>query len=239
MKAFLRNSFPLQPGAIYQPGYIRGLCLPWRDLALRQPRKIWKKGEILSFITDPDLKGKFAYVLKGCVYTYIEFMDGSERLKLVVDENSLLFEAYCGAGDWERDCYHFVKNDLELAIFDGKILHQEEFQRAYPTLIANAFQSTCIKYILFDALIDCAYKNSALQKVAWYIYKISEINNFTLKPRTMLSQKELASYLCISSASMTRAVSFLKNERVISAFKHKNVEIHDIQKLERLANEVS
>lgn len=239
MNQFLKNAYPLHRGAVYQPGYIRGLCAPWRDLAFKQPRRKWKKGESLSFITDPTLQNKFAYILEGCVYTYITFMDGSERLKLVVDDNCLLFEAYCAAGDWERDCYHFVHKDLELAIFDGALLHQEEFQRGYPHLIANAFRSASIKYILFDALIDCAYKNSALQKVAWYIFKISEMNNGSLNPKTMLSQKEIASYLCISQASMTRAVTVLKQKKIIASFRYNDVQILDLQKLETLSREIS
>ena len=232
-----KNSFPLPEGGVYQPGYIRGLCLPWRELALAQPGKKWKKGESLSFITDCSLKNKFAFILKGCVYTFINFLDGSERLKLVVDENCLLFEAYCAAGDWERDCYHIARRDLELAIFDGGLLHQPEFQSRHPFLIANAFRSACIKYILFDALLDGAYKNSALQKVAWYIFKISAMHNGSLNPRTMLSQKEIASYLCISQASMTRAVAFLKQEGIIGSFRQNDVKILDLQKLEAISKD--
>lgn len=234
MKNNFENIATTQNGT-WQPGYIRSLSACWKELAESQQRISFQKGERLSFITDRRLASKFAFVASGCLYTYIDFPDGSERLKLVIDQHCLIFEAYGAAGRWERDCYHVARTDVTLALFDSSLLQDDKFIHTHPLLVANALRSTAIKYVHFDALLDCVYKNSSLQKIAWYINKLGELNNHAIKLRPMLSQKEIASLLCISQASMTRGVASLRQDGIISKFTQSEIQVSDYPALQALA----
>lgn len=220
-----------EPGCRIELGYLAGFSRRWETVAhLGTVCRIAPKSDI-SFLRDTMLKGTFAYIRKGCLHSIIRMADGAERLKLVVDEGCLIYEAWCAAGSCERACYHHARNSVELVCFDGRLLHDTAFQISHPGLIANAFRSACIKYNMFDALLDAAYKKTALEKVAWYLAKLCMHNGGSLHFSSRLSQGEVASLLTISSASMKRAVSALKNEGILEAFTRSSVDIIDKKRL--------
>ena len=123
----------------FEPGYISNLSRCWEEVAHLGVREYIKAGSEFSFLTEKRYAGKFAYIRKGCLHSFILLPDGSERLKLVVDEGSLIYEAYCSAGGCERETWHRTKKDVELVCFDGRLLHDPAFQKAYPLLIANVY----------------------------------------------------------------------------------------------------
>lgn len=231
--------FPAQifekQGLVSEPGFIGGLSRCWEKAQHFGSILHFRAGQDFSFLSDKRLTGKFAYIRKGCIYTFMMLPDQSSRLRLVVNEGSLLFEAYTAAGGHEHELHHRPKLDTELVCFDGKLLHDPEFHRAYPELIANVMHSTALKYIKFDALLSLAYKNSALEKVAWYLLKLSEEKGGKSKFVSRLSQNEIASLLTISQASMTRAIRKLKDDGIIEKFTRQAVIIKDWIRLEELA----
>ena len=148
-----------------------------------------------------------------------------------MDEGSLIYEAYCSAGGCERECWHRAKTNLELVCFDGRLLHDPSFQKAHPLLIANVLRSTATKYIMFDALLECTQKKSAMGKIVWYINKLREVNGNRLKLHPRLSQSELATLLGISQATMTRVIAELKSAGIIAGFSRHRLEILDRERL--------
>ena len=152
----------------------------------------------------------------------------------MVDEGSLIYEAYCSAGGCERETWHRTKKDVELVCFDGRLLHDPAFQKAYPLLIANVLRSTATKYIMFDALLDCMQKKTAMEKVAWYIGKLSDVRGKTLRLSPGLSQSEAATLLGLSRATMTREITELKEQGIIAGFTRHTLEILDRERLAQL-----
>lgn len=233
----LQETLPLEPGCHVEPGYLSGFSRCWESVAhLGTVRKIPPRRDI-SFLDDTPLKGTFAYVRKGCLHTIMRMADGAERLKLVIDEGCLVYEAWCAAGSCERACHHHVRTGAELVCFDGRLLHQPAFQVAHPELIANALRSACTKYSMFDALLDVAYKKTAVEKVAWYLAKLCERKGMSARFSSRLSQGEVASLLTISTASMKRAVSALKEEGILGSFTRASVDILDRERLFARAGE--
>ena len=70
----------------FEPGYISNLSRCWEEVAHLGVREYIKAGSEFSFLTEKRYAGKFAYIRKGCLHSFILLPDGSERLKLVVDE---------------------------------------------------------------------------------------------------------------------------------------------------------
>ena len=218
----------------FEPGYISNLSRCWEEVAHLGVREYIKAGSEFSFLTEKRYAGKFAYIRKGCLHSFILLPDGSERLKLVVDEGSLIYEAYCSAGGCERETWHRTKKDVELVCFDGRLLHDPAFQKAYHLLIANVLRSTATKYIMFDALLDCMQKKTAMEKVAWYIGKLSDVRGKTLRLSPGLSQSEAATLLGLSRATMTRVITELKEQGIIAGFTRHTLEILDRERLAQL-----
>lgn len=218
----------------FEPGYIAEMSRCWEEVAHLGEKENIEAGTEFSFLMKKRYMGKFAYIRKGCLHSFSLFPDGSERLKLVVDEGSLIYEAYCSAGGCERECWHRAKTNVELICFDGRLLHDPSFQKEYPLLIANVLRSTATKYIMFDALLECMQKKSAMGKVAWYINKLSEVRGNVLRLSPRLSQSEVATLLGISKATMTRVVTELKAEGVIASFRRHTLEIVDRERLVEL-----
>ena len=219
----------------FAPGVISGLSLCWKDmLSLGTPRHIDKNTEF-SFLMEKELRGKYSYNVRGSLYSIMMYYNGIKRLKMVINEGCLIYEAYCAAGGCENNVFHQAKTDVDLVCFDGRLLHSAEFQQKYPLLIANVLTSTSLKYIMFDALLECMYNKSAIEKVAWYIDKLCENQQEECRVTPGLTQNEVASQLGISKASMTRVLTQLKEEGIIAGFTKKSIVITDKKSLKRLS----
>ncbi len=219
----------------FKPGYISSLSRCWESVLHLGVTEHVKANQEFSFLSEKRYIGKFAYVKKGCLYSFIPLPDGSERLKLVVDEGCLIYDSYCAAGGCERLVWHRAKTNVEMVCFDGRLLHLPEFQKQYPFLIANVLRSTATKYIMFDALLECMQKKTALEKVAWYLDKLSDMDSRAMEISPGLSQSEVATLLGISRASMTRVVTALKEKGIVSRFTRRSLRILDKERLKAFA----
>ena len=78
-------------------------------------------------------------------------------------------------------------------------------------------------------------KKTALEKVAWYLDKLSDMDSRAMEISPGLSQSEVATLLGISRASMTRVVTALKEKGIVSRFTRRSLRILDKERLKAFA----
>lgn len=135
----------------------------------------------------------------------------------------------------EKGCHFHCITDVTLRRFDGRLLHDEEFIRAYPHLIANLMASLGVKILAHHTILSHFGTGGALSQLCRFCLNLSEANGGAEEFALGISQTQLARLLGMDRATLVRLLQKLRRVGVIQELNRDRLVIGDMKKLRQLA----
>lgn len=135
----------------------------------------------------------------------------------------------------EKGCHFHCITDVTLRRFDGKLLHDVEFIRAYPHLVANLMASLGVKILAHHTILSHFGTGGALTRICRFCLNLSDANGGAEEFAPQISQTQLARLLGMDRATLVRLLQKLRRLGVILELNHDRLVIGDMKKLRQLA----
>ena len=131
----------------------------------------------------------------------------------------------------EKGCHFHCITDVTLRRFDGSLLHDEGFIRAYPHLIA----SLGVKILAHHTILAHFGTGGALAQLCRFCFNLSDANGGAEEFAPGISQTQLARLLGMDRATLVRLLQKLRRIGVILELNRDRLVIGDMKKLRQLA----
>ncbi len=135
----------------------------------------------------------------------------------------------------EKGCHFHCITDVTLRRFDGSLLHDEGFIRAYPHLIANLMASLGVKILAHHTILAHFGTGGALAQLCRFCFNLSDANGGAEEFAPGISQTQLARLLGMDRATLVRLLQKLRRIGVILELNRDRLVIGDMKKLRQLA----
>ena len=135
----------------------------------------------------------------------------------------------------EKGCHFHCLTDVTLRRFNGSLLHDEGFIRAYPHLIANLMASLGVKILAHHTILSHFGTGGVLAQLCRFCLNLSDANGGAEEFAPGISQTQLARLLGMDRATLVRLLQKLRRLGVILELNRDRLVIGDMKKLRQLA----
>ncbi len=185
---------------------------------------------------DPNVE-HFSFLNKGSLRLSCYTATARERIVWHVGAGCIFREiSYLHPEYLDFGLYSAIQMTLEpceVCNFSGKLLHDPEFIKQYPHLMANMVHTLSFKTSsLLVQLVHSLRPNPEIM-VANYLLKLSELAG-SLRFAPHISQSDLALTLGLHRSTVCRVLQTFRNDGVIGTFTAKNLEIFNVDYLRNL-----
>lgn len=135
----------------------------------------------------------------------------------------------------EKGCHFHCITDVILYRFDGDLLHDADFIRHYPHLVANLMASLGVKILAHHTILSHFGTGNALAQICRFCLNLSDAFGGVSELTPRISQTALANLLGLNRATLVRLLQELRQRGIILEFNRERLRIGDMDALRRLA----
>lgn len=233
-----RDFMPTKNGATRNKlSYINGINAVWAKQIPASIRRSFPKGRVLDIERDMRIGDRtgFYYIISGLIRLAYIGMGGEERTLLYAGEGVLLNVPSILTNDF-GDSVATCMEKTEIAIFDANLLSDIDFARENPELMLNLIHTLSFHLVMHSQRLAETSLENTISRLCSIIQEMASENG-PIKPN--FTQQELALILGIHRATLTRALTRLRNMGVIGKFTKRELEILDPVLLGELAGKRS
>lgn len=199
--------------------------------------------EVLHLAVKKELPEKYTFNTEERNLAFLE--QGSVRLEGISYCGKPRFFFFLGSGCILREIPILSKNYHEnmflttyeactVYFFSRDILQDPEFISNYPHLLYNLAEGLARKASFFASMLTDIHESDPKVILARYIQKLCKQHN-SLAFNSNTYKKDMASDLGLHRNTLSRAIKYFQEEKIISTFSRSHIEVLDFERLQELA----
>lgn len=211
-----------------------GLHAPWREILHMGTHLVLSRSPY-TYEAPMDC---FYFIDKGRVRLTYTNAFGQEHVVMFFGKDCIFNETHVLVHGSDAGMASFrVLEKTDVYRFPGSLLHDHAFISKYPHLYENMLGATAIKFSNMFMITYLIKHGTPLARVCRFLRQMYLCHNATGHFPLDMTQLELASVLDIHRVSLFRCLQQLKKLGIIVAFSRYEIQLGDIEALEKLLEE--
>ena len=206
---------------------IEGMNTCWKEVLDLATLRSFSKGQVVDQAEDGMYLVKEGYISYSC---YLQ--NGERRILYFVGRDSLFNEAGCMIRLKDRVSFEFL-TDTQVYAFPPNQFMDVDFVRLYPELSINLSQYIIFKRIYLSHFIANLSNNKPVTRVAEILFQLH--SGKSGKSGIEISQLDISNFLGIHLMTVSRALSQLREEKIIGKITKNKFEIFSPERLAEYA----
>lgn len=199
---------------------IEGMNACWKDVIHLANLHSFSRGQVVDQADDGVYLVKDGYLSYSC---YLH--SGERRILYFIGRDSLFNEAGCMIQLKGRVSFEFL-TDTQVYAFPSNIFTDVDFVRSYPELCINLSQYIIFKRIYLSHFVANLSNNKPITRVAEILIQLYEN-----KEKVTISQLDIGNLLGLHQMTVSRALSQLRDEKIIGKITKNKFEIFAPERL--------